>query len=236
MSSDKSTVKPLLNKKIEGILFKINIDVVRDVLYLDIKSEKERKPILFSFDLNQKKECTYLQKTDGDRFTVLENVVNGVAIYSLYKNSNIPLKEGIFCFLMDDNSFWKNDFLTYQSVSENGIICSNNKFEPPTLYLLDYKTGELIKNVDDNNQDIISQDIVYPTYINSTYVLNVENKQILAYLKDNFQVLEILTENKQIYLDKDEVEFKELTSSPFFVYKNYLFYLKSGRVIVCILV
>lgn len=239
MNSDKSTVKPLLNKEIEGILFKIIIDFKKQVLYLDIKSENSIKSTLYSYDFNLEKENTYNNFHSSDSAIFLEDVVNGSAIYSKYKNPRIPQKLGIVCFNIDENTFWENDFLTFETCFEEGISCSNRKFEPTSMVLLDYKNGEsLNSNLSEpfNLTDIVQQELQYPEFNESEYSLLKEEMEIRSFLFNKHQIIEIKANNKLLYMDEDHAEKLEMNSSPFFVYKNFLIYLKSGRVIVCNLV
>lgn len=115
----------------------------------------------------------------------VEAVIGRRIYFHGYRSAGMPFHKGIFVWDIDRREYaWKNEDLAWMFLNDDGIYAFKKKFETNDYFLLDYSTGEIIKELGSEPEEINKiaeneaekddfSDYTYPeVFVSSSYGAN----------------------------------------------------------------
>jgi hypothetical protein len=85
----------------------------------------------------------------------VEAVIGRRIYFHGYRSAGMPFHKGIFVWDIDRREYaWKNEELAWMFLNDDGIYAFKKKFETNDYFLLDYSTGEIIKELGSEPEEI----------------------------------------------------------------------------------
>lgn len=243
-----TALSPIVQKKFNGTIWRMDIDEVSSTLLLEIRNEADRTTSFAAVNL-PKAHLNFEGYTTHERWlTGMETAHNGVLLIHYFQNENSPVHKGITAINSNNSSqLWSNYSLAYDHLSVNGPVLFNTQILPKKLYVYDILTGQplrLFNNLADN--ELIKQ-IIVPQHISPQQLpVCLQHLEpingLIHYIEHNsYRIVSLHTRNntglrQELYvLDDDSVCYEEilmtdiqkLQPEAFVLHKNWLICLKN---------
>lgn len=241
---NKDTLKPLLNQKIEGIIWKIVLDDEQNCLALE--SRTLAKQVIFSvYDFNKQTFLILNYAFEESWQLGLLAVHEHKLVLHGFENEFAPTPKNILVFdLAQQKLSWQNYSHTAQAVYKEGIMAYNARIMPRKLELLDLNTGSSLGYVKTNealkqlqNQIILPENKLAENIWETAQQLIYKDLFIRSlYLKNNSsytQIIEVYDKENNILLSdilSDDIQ--KLAEDTFFVWLGKLVYIRNKSEIV----
>lgn len=240
---NKDTLKPLLNQKIEGIIWKIVLDDEQNCLA--IESRTLAKNVLFSvYDFNKQTFLILNHAFEESWQLGLLAIHEHKLVLHGFENEFAPTPKNIIVFdLIQQKLNWQNYSHTAQVVCKEGIIAYNARIMPRKLELLDLNTGSslgytahgTLKQL--QNQIILPENKLAENIWDTEQQLNYKGLLLRSlYLKNSTsytQIIEVYDKENNILLSdilNDDIQ--KLAEDTFFVWLGKLVYIRNKSEIV----
>ena len=243
--SNKDTFKQLLSETVKGIIWKIVLDDMEQILLVESRTE-QKEVYFYAFDF---KNGHFLmkEKTFEEKWLIgISGIHKGIAYFYGFENEFSPGRKGIMALnLYTRQIVWENYNYVLESLSKDGILAFNAKIQPKRFELLNLETGLLLKNI--RQEEVseylsISNDIKIPEshfedeITNNFQKLKINGLDIKAsYLKEGESInhiLEIFKEGNLIFTDYLSRNIQKVVPDTFFVWFDKLVYIRDKSEIV----
>ncbi len=238
---------PFINEQVNGVIWRLEIDSLSDILFLEVRSADNKEVSFASFDLKSG-TINFKQFSLPERWlTGIEGAHDGVLLLHHYQSATSPVHKGIEAIDgTNANILWSNYTYGFDSLSVNGPVVYNLQIQPKKLFLIDIKTGAYLRAFEP------TIDIVAPNYIevpdvlplsklpssiniepygNSIYYLEYNKVRVVSLhaLTDGIlkQYLYVVADENIIYEDILNDDIQKLQPEAFIVRKNCLIYIKN---------
>ncbi|UKJ05988.1 DUF4905 domain-containing protein [Solitalea lacus] len=244
-----------LSKVFSGIVWRICIDEENDLVALEIRNQEIKTTTFSCIDLKKRKITFNELKLEENWFCGIETISSGVLLLHYYVGETTPEHKGMLAYdAFNGTKLWENYSLTYDGDTVGCFKAFNPKFEPRKNVFLNKFTGEEIKNLIAGDSPMfqnrsvkmpfeipieqIPQQIGDKCDVISAEYLTIDKKSIYSvYLQDN----QFITSSVYVFDDGDipiwedkmRTGIQKTGFDTFFVYKNYLMYLKNQTEFVC---
>ena len=240
-------VLPFIDEQLNGIIWRIEIDGLSNTLFLEVRNTEDREVSFASFDLTTGK-VNFKQFTQPEKWlTGLEAAYDGVLLLHHYQSATSPVHKAIVAINGHNaTTLWSNYTYAFDSLSNNGPIAYNMQVQPKKLFLVDIKTGNMLRPFDQAIDSILPNHIIAPNvlpvavlslpikiepYGNSIHYLEYNNFRIVSLhsFKNGLlkQHLYVMDDVNIIYEDILNDDIQKLQPEAFIVHKNCLIYIKN---------
>jgi hypothetical protein len=240
-------VLPFIDKKLNGIIWRIEIDGLSNTLFLEVRNTEDKEVSFASFDMVTG-NINFKQFTLSERWlTGIEAAYDGVLLLHHYQSATSPVHKAIVAVNgLDGTTLWSNYTYAFDSMSVNGPIVYNIQIQPKKLFLIDIKTGAYLRAFETTIDTIAPNYIVVPDvlplskkpssinmepYGNSIYYLEYNKLRVVSLhsLTDGVlkQYLYVIDGENIIYEDILNDDIQKLQPEAFIIRKNCLIYIKN---------
>ncbi|MCC8409261.1 DUF4905 domain-containing protein [Mucilaginibacter sp. UR6-1] len=243
-----TALSPILQKKFNGTIWRMDIDEVTSALLLEIRNEADRTTSFAAINL-PKAHLNFDGYTTHERWlTGMETAHNGVLLLHFFQGESSPVHKGIAAVnVADAAALWSNYSLAFDHLSINGPIMFNTQMLPKKLYVHDIETGKAIRPYNYVIDSELIRQIIVPQYI-SPQQLPAQLQHIkpanglIHYIEHNsYRIVSLHTRNsrglqQELYvLNADSICYEEilmtdiqkLQPEAFVLHKNWLICLKN---------
>jgi hypothetical protein len=241
-------LSPYISEQFTGALWRLEIDELSDILFIEARDEAEKQVNFSSVSLDNGK-VNFKGLTTPERWlTGIEAVYSGVMLLHNYQSASGPAHRGLVAVDgRTGENLWSNYTCAFDHLSTNGPILYDTRIHPKKLFLADIKTGETTR---------IYEPFVYPELKNSIVAPQVLSPEMLPsgllplhpfgntvhYLEHNNyrivslhtlqagelkQYLFVMDESGCVYEDLLNTDIQKLQPEAFIVHKNRLVYIKN---------
>lgn len=238
-----------ISEKFNGTIWRIEIDELSDLLFLEIRNSDERKVSFASIDL-QSCAIYFKELSESESWLVgIEAAYDKILLVHLYQSAAIPQHKGLIGLDgISGETLWSNYNYGFDFISSEGPICYDSKIQPRKLFLLDGKSGEIIEPFVKQKHVEITRNIEYPTslvpettlyklfpsntVIKSVQCLPFNNFIIVSLHAFEHEVLKhfifVFENNLVIYEDKLNDNIQKMQPESFILFKSFLIYIKNN--------
>ncbi len=240
-------VLPFIDEKLNGIIWRIEIDGLSDTLFLEVRNTEDKEVSFASFDMVTG-NINFKQFISSERWlTGIEAAYDGVLLLHHYQSATSPVHKAIVAINgLDAQTLWSNYTYAFDSLSVNGPIAYSTQVQPKKFFLVDIKTGTMLRPFQPTIDNILSNHIIAPNVApssvlsplikiephgNSIHYLDHNNFRIVSLhsFKDGLlkQHLYIMDDAHIIYEDILNDDIQKLQPEAFILHKNCLIYIKN---------
>jgi hypothetical protein len=241
-------LKPYVQHQFKGQIWKMLIDPIKELLFVETRDVESRQVSFSGFDLNSG-ETTFTDLIPNEKWlTGMEGCFDGVLFLHGYESAQSPVHKGITAIDgATGNILWNNYTYTIQHISASGPVAYNTQIQPPKLLVLNAQNGATLLGFDvsvDTDQD---QNIQVPHLIetlDTAFKAHIEGEVVgnIHYIEHNSfrivslhtlvktdlsQILLIMQGEELVYEDLLLDEIQKLQPEAFIIQQNRLIYIKN---------
>ncbi len=236
---------PFINKQFPGIIWRLEIDSLTDSIFLEIRTAD--KQVSFS-SLNLTTGLTnFTGYTTPERWlTGIEAAYDGMLLLHNYQSENTPTHKGITAVNPNGEISWSNYSYAFDHLSVNGPVLFNIQLQPKKLFMVDVKTGAMLRQFEQTIDNEVENYIIGPQIITADQLLlplPVEPYGNIIHYVDhnNFRIVSLHTlkagQLQQhlyvmegvalVYEDLLSADIQKMQPESFILYKSSLIYIKN---------
>lgn len=255
MISLKDNLNTHFSKQFDGLVWKIEIDEACDIAALEIRHPGNKETSFTCIDLPSQTINFENLRLEEPWFCGIETISEGMLLLHYYVGESSPEHKGIIAFDgQTGKKRWEHYHLTFAGNYSIGFKAFNPMIEPHRYIFLDKNSGEQIPHQEEKAQQVSRVSALkfpFEAYASSLpKVLQNENLvDEVEYLKlnqhDIYSVYvnegQTLTNKIYVFNEAENVIWTDILLTDiqkkgfdtFFVYKNYLMYIKNRTEFVC---
>lgn len=241
-------LKPYIQQQFTGQIWKLLIDPVKELLFVETRDTENRIVSFSGFDMNTGTGNFLNISLDEKWLTGIEDCFNNVLFLHGYQSTQSPVHKGITAIdSATGNILWSNYNYAINHISVSGPVAYNTQIQPKKLFVLHAQNGAVLRPFNASVDKDIDQNIVLPHVVET---LDTGMKQhfegdktgIIHYIEYNSfrivslhtlvntrlsQVLLIMQGNNLVYRDLLNDEIQKLQPEAFIMQQNRLIYIKN---------
>jgi hypothetical protein len=239
-------LKLVIAEHFAGEIWRMEIDPISHVLFIEIRSKEDRKVSFAGLDLITGKTYFKNHTVDESWLTGIESAFHGVLLLHYYQATSSPAHKGLAAVeAQSGNILWSNFNYTFDHLTVNGPAVFDSRFQPPVLKIADIKTGNLVRNYQADKDQIVDNQISAPEnigwndslpklpaepYRNNVHYLEHNNLIIVSlhalWAGQLRQCLYVLENGQLIFEDILNTNIQKMQPEAFVLYRNQLIYVK----------
>ncbi|WP_207420547.1 DUF4905 domain-containing protein [Desertivirga brevis] len=247
MLSGSKYIKPSLNEKFKGIIWKIEIDDKFPVVAIESRHAETHTASFSAFNFATG-ECLFREITVEDSWKwSLDRVSNGRIFIHSYLAEETPEHQGIIAFTHKGTIAWQQHNKALQDIAEEGLIVTDSKIQGKWIEILDPENGATIKSFAADYKPVL-RDIIVPTFIYDRMLVPISlpdntvgeiafkehnNKMIACYHTANentfTQTLRIAGPQEVLLEDNLALNILKRNPEAFFISHNHLFCIRDEK-------
>ncbi|HEY9535471.1 MAG TPA: DUF4905 domain-containing protein [Mucilaginibacter sp.] len=236
---------PFINKELNGVIWHMEIDSISDTIFLETRTT-DKQVAFTSINLNTGK-TNFENYTTAERWlTGIETVYDGILLLHNYQSENTPVHKGITAIDDKTQVIWSNYSYGFDQLTINGPVVFNTQVQPRKLFLIDIKTGAMLRVYNPAIDVGIDNHIAFPqpglpldsditpaneVYGNIVQSLHYNKFRIVSLHTLNNEQLQqrlfIKNETITVYKDLLNTGIQKMQPESFILYKNLVVYLKN---------
>jgi hypothetical protein len=241
-------LKLLTQEQFNGDIWRMEIDEVTEILFLEIRDNTDRTVHFNAVNLSTG-NILFKDLFAPERWlTGIEAAYDGVLLLHFYQTETGPAHKGLMAIdAFSGNTLWVNYALALDHLSNNGPVVFDVKVQPRKLFLTDIKTGATKRPYQPSVDGELVNSIVLPEVLTSdelpadlTFMQPFGNTvQYLEY--NNFRIVSLHALNEgqvnqylfvfdgteKVYEDILNAGIQKLQPEAFMFHKNRLLYIKN---------
>ncbi|MCO4294786.1 DUF4905 domain-containing protein [Solitalea sp. MAHUQ-68] len=245
----KDNLNTHFSKVFDGLIWKIVIDEKNDIAAIEIREPKTKSAQFSCIDLKSGNVLFDNLKLQEPWFCGMETISDGVLLLHLYVADTSPEHSAVLAYdARSGKQLWENYNLTFSQTQANSFKAFHTRIEPRKFISVDKFTGIEIAAAKTTNAETdfttaikvpqpVSPDQLPSTLKSGDFTDIIEgaayaDKKILSlYINEN----QLVTNKIFVFNNENELIFEDILRSDvqkqgfdtFFVYKNYLLYIKN---------
>ncbi|WP_428331235.1 DUF4905 domain-containing protein [Mucilaginibacter sp.] len=242
------TLSPHISEQFSGAIWRMEIDELSEILFVEIRNNEEKKVQFAALDLNT--GLTLLKNLDTPErwLTGIEAAHNGVLLLHYYQSETGPTHKGLMAVdAMTTETLWSNYSYSFDHLSVNGPVLYDARVQPRKLFLADIKTGATTRIYEPSVYMDMKNSVIVPAVIteellpygllsihpygNMIHYLEYNNFRIVSLhaLKAGqlFQAIYIFDGVNRVYEDLLNTDIQKMQPEAFILHKNRLIYIKN---------
>ncbi|GAB3907583.1 DUF4905 domain-containing protein [Mucilaginibacter boryungensis] len=237
-----------IKHQFNGIVWRMEIDPVNAMLFVEIRNEQEKQVSFASISLPDGQINFNQLYTDERWLTGIEAAYNNVLLLHNYESPGSPTHKGIIAIDgLSGKILWSDYNRTFNHLSKNGPVIFDNRIQPRKLFTVSIKRGETIGPYNPIIDEDIETAIILPDVVNAdnlelhnlpeqpfgNIVHNLYHNDFrivsLHALKSDQlnQVLYIFKNDRLVFNDLLNTGIQKLQPEAFVLHHHYLIYLKN---------
>jgi len=239
-------LQPNISIIFDGIIWRLEIDPIKHILFAEIRNEKDKQVSFASIDL-QSAEVYFKDLANDERWlSGIEAGHDGVLLLHNYSSANTPLHKGIIAIdAITGQTLWANYNWTFDHMGMEGPVVYDSRIQPRKLFTIDIKTAGILAGHENNIRDnevalpelidttLLQSQIDMPGQLYGNIAHNLYYKDFrivsLHTLNSNklIQSLYIFKSGRQVFYDLLNTNIQKLQPEAFVLHQQYLIYLKN---------
>lgn len=236
-----------INEQFNGHIWRMEIDGLSDILFVEIRDNKEKKVCFGSVNLVSGKVNFKEFSTPERWLTGIETAYDGVLLLHNYQSATGPAHKGLVAIdAVTAKTLWANYNFALDHLSTDGPVVFDTRTQRSKLFLADIKTGTAIRVYESSDNKELENNIMFPNRIvpgllpfsipvrsegNVAHYLNYNNFRIVslhALQADKLvQLLYIMNGADLVFEDILNTDIQKIQPEAFIIYKNRLVYIKN---------
>jgi hypothetical protein len=242
------SIRPLIDEKYTGDIWRMEIDELSDMLCLEIRHHADKKVYFSSIDLATGNTSVKDISIPERWLTGIEAAWDGVMLLHFYQSEKGPIHKGLMAVDgKTGKTLWSDYALSFDYLSEKGPIVYDARIQPRKLFLADIRTGATNRVYEPSVYKTQNNSVIYPElteadelahklvnkhpFGNTVHYLEHNNFRIVSLhaLKGGelIQLLEVFDETGLVYEDIINSGIQKMQPEAFILYKGYLIYIKN---------
>jgi len=239
---------PYIQQQFEGQIWKMLIDPVKGLLFVESRDTDNRQVSFSGFDMDTGKKTFADLITYEKWLTGMEGCFDGILFLHGYESAQSPVHKGITPVDgFTGKSIWSNYTYAIQHISINGPIAFNTQMQPVKLFVLDAQNGAALRTYDASVDTDIDTEIKAPHVIemlDNAFKAHIEGDVVgnVHYIEHNSfrivslhtliktdlcQILLIMQGENLVYKDLLIDKIQKLQPEAFILQQNRLIYIKN---------
>jgi hypothetical protein len=159
------TIQTLINEKFAGDIWRMEIDELGALLFLEVRNSDDKQVSFASLSLDTG-HVYFKDFTSPERWlTGMETAYNGVLLLHHYQSDTSPVHKGVIAVNgKTGETLWSNYNYTFDHLSAAGPVLFDARIQPRKLFTVDIKTGNVSK-ADQPLFEDLPNTIAYPDMI-----------------------------------------------------------------------
>ncbi|MBB6109128.1 protein of unknown function [Mucilaginibacter lappiensis] len=245
---------PFINEQFDWPIWRMEIDNINSTLFVELRNSEDKKVAFGAVSLLNGK-VYFKDVTTPERWlTGIEAAYDGVLLVHNYQSANGPIHKGLIAIEgISGQALWSNYTLAFDHLSANGPMVYNSQIQPKKLFLVDMKTGELLRAHQPVIDTPLYNHIVVPQmlpaellkelplpaepYANTLHYLEHNSCRIVSLhtffqekIKQHLYIIN--SEGVIVYRDLLNSNIQKLQPEAFVIHKNNLIYLKERSALI----
>ncbi|GAA4307443.1 hypothetical protein GCM10023149_01000 [Mucilaginibacter gynuensis] len=240
-------LKPQISEKLNGVIWRLEIDGITETIVLEIRNDSEKQVSFTSINLQSGKVNFKDLTTDERWLTGIETVHDGVLLLHNYQSESGPAHKALIAVNAETGeTLWSNYVLAFNHLSTNGPVVYNTPILPKKLLLADIHTGSQVRAFNTVIDLSVETDILAPQLLPAEFIntdlLPVKPYGNIHYLEyNNFRIISLHTlsgdvlsqwlfivdDTGIVYQDLLNAGIQKLQPEAFVLHKNWLICLKN---------
>ncbi|RYY37117.1 MAG: DUF4905 domain-containing protein [Sphingobacteriaceae bacterium] len=197
------TLQPNITHQFNAEIWRIEIDETTANLLLEIRNQTEKQVSFASINLD-----TGILNFEGytlpERWLAgIETTYKGVLLLHNYQSAAAPVHKAVIA--IDENSgemLWSNYTMAFDHLSVNGPVVYNTQFQPKKYFVVDVRTGAMLKPYENVIDTEYIQPITTPEMVSVEMIANLglpvePYGQIVHYVEYNsYRIVSLHTFNE----------------------------------------
>jgi hypothetical protein len=240
-------LQPHINHQFKSTVWRLEIDAVSNIIFAEIREPADKRVSFTSVSLETGKIFFDDLQTEERWLTGIEAGHDGILLLHNYQSEAGPAHKGLIAIDGETGkSAWNNYTHAFDHLSVNGPVVYDTRLQPPKLFIVNIRTGEMIRPYEPSIDSEIDNHVILPDIVSSNIIpsLSLQLKPFgntVHYIDHNgFRIvslhalaegalqqhLYILTEdNKIVYQDLLNTDIQKLQPESFLLRKGQLIYL-----------
>ena len=241
-------LQPHISYQFKSAAWRLDIDTNRNIVFAEIRDPADKKVSFAAININTGQVLFDGLETEERWLTGIETAYNGVLLLHGYQSESSPTHKGLIAIEGETGkTLWNNYTITFDHLSINGPVVYDSRLQPPKLFVIDSKTGAMLRSYEPSIDVEIDNHIALPDDLAHEFwaSLPLENEPFgnaVHYLDHNSfrivslhtfaegtlqQHLYIFKGGEIVYQDLLNTGIQKLQPESFLLYKEYLIYLKN---------
>jgi len=242
------THQPYISQLFNGAIWRMEIDELSDILFVEVRNEAEKLVSFSSVDLDSG-EVYFKELTTPERWlTGIEAAYHGVLLLHNYQSANGPAHKGLVAIDgQTGDTLWSNYNCAFDHLNANGPVLYDTRIHPKKLFLADIKTGVTTRIYEPFIHPELQNSVVAPQSLtpemlpagllplapfgNSVHYLDYNNFRIVSLhtlqAGELKQYLFVMDGADKVYEDLLNTDIQKLQPEAFIIHKNRLVYIKN---------
>lgn len=241
-------MQPFISEKFGGAIWRMEIDELSDILFLEIRDQTDKQVSFAAVELNSGKTLFKDLTTPERWLTGIESAYDGILLLHFYQSENGPIHKGLTAIDAGaQQALWSDHNLTFDYLSVEGPLAWDTRIFPRKLFLVNIRTGATSRVYEPSILPEIRKDIMVPRqeppdffstsikifhpFGDSVDYLDYNNYRIVSLhaLKSGCltQSLYIFAGVEEIYADILNADIQKIQPESFILHKNRLIYIKN---------
>ncbi|EOR96074.1 hypothetical protein ADIARSV_0718 [Arcticibacter svalbardensis MN12-7] len=243
----KYTLKPSLQEKFKGIIWKIETNNINGVIAIETRSSDNKEAFYSAFNFKTGEKLFKEITVEDSWHWSLDKAYNDFVYLHGYISEKSPEHKGIVALNHHGTIAWTAYNKTLETVAEEGLIIYNPTFQQKELELADAATGKIVQNKLSHytplNREMyfpetLEDVLLFPAEIEGTLVgpvsyISYNEKDCYSFhcTKDavTSQVLLIKKDHNTLHKEILEDNISKLNPEPFFIEENHLFCIRNNK-------
>jgi len=240
---------PSINKPLKGVIWRLEIDSLSDTIYFETRTT-DKQVAFTSVSLNTG-ETNFENYTTPERWlTGIEAAYDGLLLLHGYQSENSPVHKGITAIDKNAETVWNNYTYAFDHLTVNGPVVFNIQIQPKKLFLMDVKTGAMIRpynpSIDvEMNNHVQFPEVTLASDLNLQAGTEVYGNIIQSLHYNNFRIVSLHTLSEgqlqqrlfitdataPVYEDLLNTDIQKMQPESFILYKNSVIYIKDKAIL-----
>ncbi|MBS1532029.1 MAG: DUF4905 domain-containing protein [Bacteroidetes bacterium] len=241
-------MQPHIVHQFNSPAWRLEIDSVKDIIVVEIRDVSDKKVQFASIGLDDGHIYFNNLQAEERWLTGIEAAYDGLLLLHNYQSETGPAHKGLIA--VDEQTgktIWSDYNLAFDYLSINGPVLYDTRFQPKKLFLIDIKTGKIIRQHEPAFDLELHNALAFPEEKTREFTLalhlqvsplqngihylehyNLRIVSLHAIIAGNLQQrLYLMRETDMIFDDLLNTDIQKLQPESFLLYKHYLIYLKN---------
>ncbi|WP_462265835.1 DUF4905 domain-containing protein [Mucilaginibacter sp.] len=230
-------------------VWRMEIDAIRNLLFLEIRDIETREVSFSSIDLNTAETYFRGLKNDERWLTGIEAAFGGVLLIHYYETGSSPAHKGMAAINgITGRVLWNNYNYSFDHLTINGPVLFDARMQPRRFLTIDVNTGLPVKNDDTATSQSAGNHIRLPEAISVSALSELDFLSVIPYGNivqhldyNNYRIVSLHTQwagqlrqllyifenGKPVFEDLLNADIQKMQPEAFVMYKHQLIYLKN---------
>ena len=159
-------LKSLISEKFTGVIWRMEIDSLSEVLFVEVRNNEDRKVSFSAISLASGKVLFTDLVTPEKWLTGIEAAYDGVLLLHFYQTETGPAHKGLLAVDAETGRvLWSNYSVTFDHLCDKGPVVYDARMHPRKFFLADVKSGATSRLYEPSVNQALKNNVVVPKLI-----------------------------------------------------------------------